>query len=470
MTPEQFCANAGITPRELRRLHVRGRISEPYTNADVDEVRGKLRKLGEPKPCAVCGSVDDSDWHRCCSVCGVRADGEDEVESVFGFYAKKNGPRRAQSACRDCRRKARKKPKRVRPEHVPEPVAEAAHTTMSTPVVKMNRRKPYECTVRMKRDNTDFIRFGPIELDVITHNTPEGASMVPPIDPNYVFDTTEKIVLANALKNDERTFIHGPSGAGKTSGVSQMCALVNWPLYRLPMSGDMGVAEIVGNTEVVIDNDGNAVTAFVDGLLLRSMLNGGVLLIDEITATPPHILLELQQVLERSIDPAADWRRGVPHCRFYCKQTSEIVEAHPRFRIIATDNTAGTGDVTGAYAGTNALNEAFRSRFTQWYRKEYPDPETWADIIEANTGCAPRDAAEIVKIAIDCNRVSSLLPGTINSDVSFAINPRDTLSIGRQTLVYGDIGIAFLVAYVDRLEGTDREFLLDVLRNHGALT
>lgn len=469
MTPEQFCARAGVTRRELRRLHVRGRISEPYTDDDIDEAVDKLHKLGKPKPCAVCGSVDDSDWHRCCSVCGVRADGEDDVESVFGFYVKRDGPRRAQSACRSCRRKARKRPDKTKVKR--EPVAKAAAALAAVvelpPTPQMNRRTWYDDTVKMKCDGTSSIRFGPIELDVITHNTPEGAAMVPPIDPHYVFDTTEKIILANALKNDERTFVHGPSGGGKTSGARQICALLNWPFYRLPMSGDMGVAEIVGNTEVVVDVNGVAVTAFVDGILLRAMLNGGLLLIDEITATPPHILLELQEVLERSIDPHGDWRRGVAHCRYYCKQTSEIIEAHPRFRIVATDNTAGIGDTTGAYAGTNALNEAFRSRFTQWYRKDFPDFETWVDIIEANTGCAPSEATSIVKIATDCNRVSSLLPGTINSDVSFAINPRDTLAIARLTKIYGDIGLAFLIGYVDRLEGGDREFLLDVLRNHG---
>jgi midasin (ATPase involved in ribosome maturation) len=41
----------------------------------------------------------------------------------------------------------------------------------------------------------------------------------------------------------------------------------------------------------------------------------------------------------------------------------EIVRPHPRFRFIATGNSAGFGDETGRYAGVRPLNMAFMDRF-----------------------------------------------------------------------------------------------------------
>lgn len=394
--------------------------------------------LPKPKKPCRCGHSAPG-WHKCCTRCDASATGEEDAETVFGFYRKKGQVLLVQSSCRACRTA-------VKPAAAP----------------RMARRTPYASTVEMGEGAVGQVRCGPSKLTPLARNTPEGASRVPEIDDGYRLEIKEKVIIGNALKNAENTWIYGPSGSGKTSGVAQMCALLNWPLYRLPCSGDMGVADFVGQAEATI-RDGIGVTEFVDGLLIRALLNGGVLLIDEVTAIPAHILIELQQVLERP--PSG----RVVYTNKY--NGGEITEAHENFRIICTDNTNGRGDTTGAYAGTNAMNESFRSRFSQWFRKEYPATEPWIAMLVRKIGIVEDVARKIVKVAEEVNSVSCLLPGAkVRTDVGFAVNPRDTLDVARLYAAYGDIGLAYDVGLLDGLDGSDRVFFRNLLRNHKHLS
>lgn len=314
---------------------------------------------------------------------------------------------------------------------------------------------------------TGDLTFGPIALPAIEDNTADGQSHVPAADPNFSFDSGEAVVLANALDKAEPTWIYGPSGSGKTSGIKQMASLTNWPLYRINMHADVSSADFVGTTEVVIDKEtGNAVTQFVDGVLIQAMLNGGILLIDEVTATPAHILLVLQAVLERADNPHGLWADGKTHCTFVNSANGgETIHAHPRFRIIVTDNTNGQGDVTGAFAGTNVMNEATRSRFTQWLHKDYPAEGAWRKMLKAKCGIDAETAKAIVGIAVDVNKGSAQL-GSTTVTSNMVINPRDTLAVARLAKTFGDVGIAFKVGVVNSMNPTDpdRQFIVDLIK------
>jgi MoxR-like ATPase len=197
----------------------------------------------------------------------------------------------------------------------------------------------------------------------------------------------------------------------------------------------------------------------VDGFLKQAMIHGGILLIDEVTATPAHVLMCLQAVLERT--------PGQPP-RLVDSRTSEIVEAHPRFRVIVSDNTNGQGDVTRSYQGTNVMNEAFRNRFGLWMDKTYPEPSAWSEILQTKTKVLPAVADQIVKIAGIVNSGSAMLgaPGgtvTCNSVVS----PRDTLNVARLAVILGQLKAAFQMGLIKAMhkENPDRQFIEDTIRN-----
>ena len=315
---------------------------------------------------------------------------------------------------------------------------------------------------------SESLAFGPVKIDTVTDNSLSSAAMVPRIDTEFVLDTMEAVVLANSLKRAEPAWVWGPTGAGKTSGIQQICGMLNWPVYRVNMSGDVTVSDFVGATGLVVDEaTGNAVTEFVDGPLIQAMLNGGVLLIDEVSATPASVLMALQSVLERAGSPEALWEAGISHTTFVnTSNGGEVIHAHPRFRVIVSDNTNGQGDMTGAYAGTNVMNAAFRSRFTMWLNKGYPEGPAWSKMVAAKTGASFATATKIVKVAREVNKGSALL-GASKVTNQTIISPRDTLAIARLFLVFGDVQIAYKVGLLDGMHASDadRQFVVDLLKN-----
>ena len=59
----------------------------------------------------------------------------------------------------------------------------------------------------------------------------------------------------------------------------------------------------------------------------------------------------------------------------------EVIEPHPRFRLVCTANSLGNGDESGLYAGTKILNAAFLDRFAAVFRMSYMPPVQEAQIV-----------------------------------------------------------------------------------------
>lgn len=432
-----------------RKVRVGGKELTPVPRS------GKCRACGHP-----------GDFHQCCR-CGKSATGLEEVDHLFGWRAagpEENRVAKSQSQCKECRNRSSIENKRRKlgvPPVVQTPIVSVPHD-ISSPVVK-----PIDPTVAFEGDLKPF-SFGALSVSPNELNTTEGAMMVPSVDENYNFAGDEAIVLANMIENGENTWVWGPSGVGKTSGVRQICALLNRPLYRLNMSGDVSVDDLVGSTHVEIDpRTGKAITTFSYGVLIRAMLNGGVLLIDEITSAPPHILIALQAVTEPSDNVHELWADGRPHSTYLCTANrGETIHAAQGFRIVVTDNTNGQGDVSGLYAGTNTMNEAFRSRFSQWLYKRMPDVQSWRHMLTSKAAAPANVAKAIVRVAVDVNKGSSQFGATKVTN-SLAINPRDTLAIARLFRTYGDLKIAFQVGMLNSISPTDPDFvfLSDLVKN-----
>ena len=110
-----------------------------------------------------------------------------------------------------------------------------------------------------------------------------------------------------------------------------------------------------------------ATKVFHKGPVVEALERGAVLLLDEVDLASSKILC-LQPILEG---------KGV-----FLKKINEWVHPKKGFTIIATANTKGKGSETGAFIGTNVLNEAFIDRFAITLEQEYPPVTTETKIIK----------------------------------------------------------------------------------------
>jgi cobaltochelatase CobS len=214
---------------------------------------------------------------------------------------------------------------------------------------------------------------------------------VPRFDEGWQVGSTEMDLmesLALAIEADEPAMLVGPTGCGKNALVDQLAAVLNQPVTRINLHGDVRAADFLGEKRVEIDPATNqSVVVWKDGALPRAMRNGHWLLLDEMDAAPPAILFVLQSVLEKG------------HRLVLTGNGGEVVVPHPRFRLIATANTLGRGDNSGLYAGTNILNEAFLDRFGVVVQASYATAEVEAEIIKARAKLPADLAKRMVSVA-----------------------------------------------------------------------
>lgn len=183
------------------------------------------------------------------------------------------------------------------------------------------------------------------------------ADAMPRINPLYQFRKELTLSVLNFLSrpNGDTLFLTGPTGSGKTSLITQVCARLNWHVREITCSQSLDINDLVG-CYVMEQQKGLAengepkppVMRFVYGPLVTAMRHGDVLLLNEFDTADPGRLAALNTVMEGG--------------SLLIKETGEIIHPHPMFRIVLTGNSAGQGDVAGSYQGVLAQNLATMDR------------------------------------------------------------------------------------------------------------
>jgi len=206
-----------------------------------------------------------------------------------------------------------------------------------------------------------------------------------PTAENYTFNEAflrDFLAFLRISRGKEAFYIVGPTGSGKTSGVTQVAARLRKPLYSVTAHSRMETPELIGRFIVV-----NGSMQWADGPLTAAMKKGDWFLLNEFDYLDPATAAGLNSILE-----------GNP---LEIPETGEIVVAHPDFRFIATANTNGAGDQTGLYQGTLRQNIAAMDRFfiTQ---VDYPSVEDETKILAATAAGLPESIrSAMIKVAND---------------------------------------------------------------------
>lgn len=135
----------------------------------------------------------------------------------------------------------------------------------------------------------------------------------------------------------------GPAGSGKTTAARQVAKKLDLSFVAKPCNPQMSEWDIYGFTGA----DG---VTFKPGIVYHAFRDGGVVLLDEIDASNPAVLVAINIIASARVGEEVTFPNG------------ENVKRHPDFILIAGANTYGDG-ASDDYVGREQLDAATLDRF-----------------------------------------------------------------------------------------------------------
>ena len=172
---------------------------------------------------------------------------------------------------------------------------------------------------------------------------------VPDVDAAYRFNPDVTLALLAGFAHNRRVMVQGLHGTGKSTHIEQVAARLNWPCVRVNLDGHISRLDLVGKDAVVL-RDGQQVTEFQPGIVPWSLQRPMALIFDEYDAGRPDVMFVIQRILERD-------------GQMTLLDQNKVLRPHPFFRLFATSNTVGLGNLNGLYHGAQRLNHAQMDRW-----------------------------------------------------------------------------------------------------------
>ena len=277
--------------------------------------------------------------------------------------------------------------------------------------------------------------FG-IDVDWTVPAFSKADERVPDFDEAYVFDPDTTLAILAGFAHNRRVMIQGYHGTGKSTHIEQVAARLNWPCIRINLDAHISRIDLIGRDAIVL-RDGLQVTEFREGLLPWALQHPVALVFDEYDAGRPDVMFVIQRVLEQS-------------GKLTLLDQNRVIRPNPWFRLFATANTVGLGDTSGLYHGTQAINQGQMDRWNIVTALNYLPAEVELDIVKAKTTIDDKRIADMIRVA-DLTR-----QGFINGDISTVMSPRTVITWGQNTEIFGDIGFAFRVTFLNKCDEAER--------------
>lgn len=273
----------------------------------------------------------------------------------------------------------------------------------------------------------------PISITVMGEH--KFSDLTPDVNENHVYSVELLKDVLMGLELNIPTYLWGHAGVGKSSTYEQVCAHTNRPMLRVQHTINTEEVHIVG--QILANENG---TYFEPGPLALAMHNGWVYNADEYDFAHPSVLAVYQAVLEGKPlvikEAPADWRR---------------VRPHPNFRFVASGNSNGSGDEHGLYPGVELGNSANYSRFGITAKVDYMDKAQEIQVICKQADILDKDAAKIVEFAHSVRKAFE------SQKMSATVGPRELIYAAKVGLRKGSWRKGLDLAYINRLNETDRE-------------
>ncbi len=288
--------------------------------------------------------------------------------------------------------------------------------------------------------------FG-IDQDLTVPGFSERSDYVPAIDKEYRFDRDTTLAILAGFTHNRRVMVQGYHGTGKSTHIEQVAARLNWPCIRVNLDSHISRIDLIGKDAIVL-KDGKQITEFREGILPWALQHSVALVFDEYDAGRPDVMFVIQRILE-------------VEGKLTLLDQNKVISPHPFFRLFATTNTVGLGDTTGLYHGTQQINQGQMDRWSIVSTLNYLDHDAEAAIVLGKVAAfnatpeGQRVISNMVSVA-DLTR-----KGFMNGDVSTVMSPRTVLTWAQNAEIFGDIGFAFRVTFLNKCDELERSIVAE---------
>ncbi|XP_034555077.1 midasin [Notolabrus celidotus] len=218
--------------------------------------------------------------------------------------------------------------------------------------------------------------------------------MEPALDPSYILTASVKLNLRDLARvvsaGTHPVLIQGETSVGKTSLIRWLAAATGNQCVRINNHEHTDIQEYIG----CYSSDDKGKLVFQEGVLIDAMRKGYWIILDELNLAPTDVLEALNRLLDDNRE-------------LFVAETQEVIKAHPRFMLFATQNPPGL------YGGRKVLSRAFRNRFVELHFDELPSGEL-ETILHQRCSLPPSYCTKLVKVMQDLQslrRGSSVFAG-----------------------------------------------------------
>ena len=282
--------------------------------------------------------------------------------------------------------------------------------------------------------------FG-IDSKLIVKGFKEKSDWVPDIDNDYVFDKETTLSVLAGFEHNRRVMIQGYHGTGKSTHIEQIAARLNWPCVRINLDSHISRIDLLGKDAITLKDD-KQITEFQEGLLPWSIQNPVALVFDEYDAGRPDVMFVIQRILE-------------VEGKLTLLDQNKIISPHPSFRLFATTNTVGLGDITGLYHGTQQINQGQMDRWHILSTLNYLDPKQEFKVVLSKV--KDFKSAKDKSLLQDMIKLANLTrTGFANGDVSILMSPRTVISWAQNYKIFKDIKDTFNLTFLNKCDDLEK--------------
>lgn len=288
--------------------------------------------------------------------------------------------------------------------------------------------------------------FG-IDSDLRVPVFAEPSEHVPAIDEAYRFNKQVTLAILSGFVHNRRVLVQGYHGTGKSTHIEQIAARLNWPCIRVNLDGHISRLDLVGRDSIVL-RDNQQVTEFQQGIIPWSLQRPVALIFDEFDAGRPDVMFVIQRILERD-------------GKFTLLDQNQVLTPHPYFRLFATANTIGLGNLNGLYHGTQLLNQGQIDRWNIVAKLNYLESSEEAEIIFARVPELRKRADADAEVAAMVEVAAMTRNGFAAGDISTVMSPRTVIGWAENLTIFNDLEEAFRLTFLNKCDDAEQSIVAE---------